>query len=364
MGDGIWSEECEDEDLSLEDSSESNKHVIIRTSDRIRCLATIGSIHQAPEQDTTTCVTRGALKYTNDHYPGAFLKNEGIGYVSIGGISTSTSTTSISSVQENKNNQRAAYTSYKAVSGNEKYTVGDGVVPIEWTQLLGSKQIQLNNVLHSKHNYRAANIPVSATATAAVTTSATQQQRQQQQQSWYGSENVIDQWLSFVLEEANLLQRVVKVKNVSKTKRQQVATTSTFFDNLLVKTRVAAVAVLGEKQIVQVEQEQQAVVTTFDKSVIVDDNRKSSLSSLSSQQQQQYHRQQQRRQQHRQRRTIKYRHVRSFNVLLRRRMLQVFLLFLKIMNIPQQQKRSSSPITSPSSSSLFNFNLKNNSNKK
>ena len=347
MGDGIWSEECEDEDLSLEDSKSNKSKVIIRTSDRIRCLATIGSIHQAPEQDTTTCVTRGALKYTNDHYPGAFLKNDGIGYVSIGGISTTSST---SSVEENKNDQRVAYTSYKAVSGNEKYTLGDGVVPIEWTQLLGSKQIQLNNVLHSKHNYRA----------TAVTTSATQQQ----QQSWYGSENVIDQWLSFVLEEANLLQRVVKVKNVSKTKRQQVATTSTFFDNLLVKTRVAAVAVLGEKQIVQVEQEQQAVVTTFDKSVIVDDNRKSSLSSLSSQQQQQYRRQQQRRQQHRQRRTIKYRHVRSFNVLLRRRMLQVFLLFLKIMNIPQQQKRSSSPITSPSSSSLFNFNLKNNSNKK
>ncbi|OEU09722.1 hypothetical protein FRACYDRAFT_149314, partial [Fragilariopsis cylindrus CCMP1102] len=175
MGDGIWSEEF-----------------IIRTSDRIRCLATIGSIHQAPEQDTTTCVTRGALKYTNDHYPGAFLKNDGIGYVSIGGISTTTATaTSISSVEESKNdNQRVAYTSYKAVSGNEKYTLGDGVVPIEWTQLLGSKQIQLNNVLHSKHNYRA----------TAVTTSATQQQ----QQSWYGSENVIDQWLSFVLEEANL----------------------------------------------------------------------------------------------------------------------------------------------------------------
>ena len=149
-------------------------------------------------------MTRGALKYTNDHYPGAFLKNEGIGYVSIGGISTATAT-SISSVEESKNdNQRVAYTSYKAVSGNEKYTVGDGVVPIEWTQLLGSKQIQLNNVLHSKHNYRAANIPA---VSATVATSATQhQQHQQQQQSWYGSENVIDQWLSFVLEEANLLQ--------------------------------------------------------------------------------------------------------------------------------------------------------------
>ena len=219
MGDGIWSEECEDEDLSLEDSSESNKHVIIRTSDRIRCLATIGSIHQAPEQDTTTCVTRGALKYTNDHYPGAFLKNEGIGYVSIGGISTSTSTTSISSVQENKNDQRVAYTSYKAVSGNEKYTVGDGVVPIEWTQLLGSKQIQLNNVLHSKHNYRAAIRPVSGTTAAATTTtSATQQQ---QQQSWYGSANVVDQWLSFVLEEANLLSSSLSSQQQQQYRRQQ-----------------------------------------------------------------------------------------------------------------------------------------------
>merc|ERR1712238_338642 len=90
MADGIWSEEesesKSDSDKENNDESGNSNTVVVRTSERIRCLATIGSIHAVPDQDSgTTCVTRGALQYTDENYPGAYLKQDGIGYVSIGG---------------------------------------------------------------------------------------------------------------------------------------------------------------------------------------------------------------------------------------------------------------------------------------
>jgi pimeloyl-ACP methyl ester carboxylesterase len=193
MGDGRWSENVNDDE----------KKEVVRTSDRVRCLATIGSIHMVPEQEST-CVTRGALKYTDDNYPGAFLMNEGIGYVSVGGEAIiGDDTKEDKDIQKKINNEdgellisevdalykkrgegnanRVAFSSYKAVSGNGNL-IGDGVVPIPWTQLEGSKQVVLKNVLHSINE--------------AGTTKPTDR--------WYGSENVVDRWLPAVLEEANI----------------------------------------------------------------------------------------------------------------------------------------------------------------
>merc|ERR1712238_9097 len=71
---------------SEEEDNENETVVVVRTSERIRCLATIGSIHAVPDPNSgVTCVTRGALQYTEENYPGAYLQQEGIGYVSIGG---------------------------------------------------------------------------------------------------------------------------------------------------------------------------------------------------------------------------------------------------------------------------------------
>ena len=57
-----------------------------RAADRVRALITMGAVHKQPEKEfEATCVTRGALKYLNSEYPGAFLANEGISYVSVGG---------------------------------------------------------------------------------------------------------------------------------------------------------------------------------------------------------------------------------------------------------------------------------------
>jgi len=189
MADGEWS--------SLDDNNKEDSSVAVRTSDRVRCLVTMGAIHRVPE-DESTCVTRGALKYTDENYPGALLKDEGIGYVSIGGAaivgdeSKDKEESQPSDLQGSEaddyykvrgegNSNRVAFTSYKAVAGDGNL-IGDGVVPLEWTQLEGSKQLELPDVLHSINE--------------AGTTFPTDR--------WYGSEKIIDQWLPTVLEEANL----------------------------------------------------------------------------------------------------------------------------------------------------------------
>lgn len=169
MADGVW---CSKND--------------IRTADRIKCLATVGAIHKPPAT-LGSCVTRGALWYTNQEYPGAFLREEGIGYVSVGGDAIvgnkskekTRNSDDIYAIRGEGSSSRVAYTSYEAVCGQGDVT-GDGVVPLEWTQLEGAKQIRLEGVLHSINE--------------AGTTMPTDR--------WYGSEGVIDRWLPAALEEA------------------------------------------------------------------------------------------------------------------------------------------------------------------
>jgi hypothetical protein len=164
LGDGVW---CNERD--------------IRTSDRVRGLVTMGAIHRVP-QDESTCVTRGALKNTDLAYPGAFLKDDGIKYFSVGGAAV------VGKMVEKELNDfqskasRVAFNSYVAVSGKGDQ-IGDGVVPFDWTQLDGAKQIRLDDVVHSINE--------------AGTTMPTDR--------WYGSETVIDRWLPTVLEELELI---------------------------------------------------------------------------------------------------------------------------------------------------------------
>lgn len=182
MGDGNWS------------NNDMEKNTI-RTADRIRCLVTVGSIHKDPS-NPATCVTKGALMNTNRLYPGAFLKNDGIGYVSVGGYAFKGDNT----IAENRNGEfnkschdneklqispKVAYNSYKAVAG-EGNLDGDGIVPLEWTKLEGSKHIKLEGVLHSSHLASKA----------------------KQQNCWYGSERILDRWLSCALDEACINSRI------------------------------------------------------------------------------------------------------------------------------------------------------------
>ena len=61
-------------------------------------------------------------------------------------------------------------TSYKAISGEGNGVIGDGVVPLEWTQLEGARKICLDGVLHSINE-----------AGTTITTDR-----------WYGLEGVVD----------------------------------------------------------------------------------------------------------------------------------------------------------------------------
>lgn len=185
LGDGTWE--------VLSDGEERKE---IRTSDRIACLATVGAIHKPPKEEGT-CVTAGALANTNSMFPGAFLKDEGVGYVSVGGdaivgddskenLSTEDGATDADDLYAKRGESsasRVAYTSYKAVCGEGDVT-GDGVVPLEWSMLENARQIPLEGVLHSINE--------------AGTTIPTDR--------WYGSDKIIDSWLPAVLEEAGIAQ--------------------------------------------------------------------------------------------------------------------------------------------------------------
>ena len=180
LGDGIW-------DVTSEEGE-------VRTSDRVACLATVGAIHNPPREEGT-CVTRGALEYTARMFPGAFLKEEGVGYVSVGGDAIlgddsmevvskeqgATEADDLYATRGESSASRVAFTSYKAVCG-EGNVMGDGVVPFEWTMLDGARQIRLDGILHSINE--------------AGTTIPTDR--------WYGSEKVVDSWLPTVLEEAGI----------------------------------------------------------------------------------------------------------------------------------------------------------------
>lgn len=184
MGNGDWdhqsTEKKEDDDDVV--------GTVVKTSDRVRALATLGAIHKAP-LDESTCVTRGALKYTDSTYPGAFL--DGVCYVTVGGTAITGDENIPEDVESDRDEfyskrgegsaSRVAFTSYEAVAGRGDL-VGDGVVPIEWTQLEGAKNINLPGVLHSINE--------------AGTTIPTDR--------WYGSEMVIDRWLDQLLLETSL----------------------------------------------------------------------------------------------------------------------------------------------------------------
>ncbi|KAL9178711.1 hypothetical protein ACHAXT_003842 [Thalassiosira profunda] len=201
LGDGSWNPEGEAGSESGLNGSEP------RAADRVRALITVGAIHKPPAGDAaSTCVTRGALSYLDATYPGAFLAGEGISYVTVGGdaitgkqLPKSTGeyakggsqgeyakggSQDVNEVYKSRGEGSAssvAYTSYEAVSGNGELT-GDGVVPLEWSLLEGSRTIILDGVLHSINE--------------AGTTLPTDR--------WYGAEPVVDRWLSEALEEAGV----------------------------------------------------------------------------------------------------------------------------------------------------------------
>ena len=191
LGDGSWN-------LGNDVNNDDDVYTA-RASDRVRALITVGAIHKPPAGDAaSTCVTRGVLAYLEEMYPGAYLAGEGIAYVSVGGDAIvgsqasqekgekrgSQAVNDTYKVRGEGSASSVAYTSYKAVSGDGEMT-GDGVVPLEWSLLEGSRKVVLDGVLHSINE--------------AGTTLPTDK--------WYGSEKVVDRWLYDALNEAGIFSK-------------------------------------------------------------------------------------------------------------------------------------------------------------
>jgi len=143
-----------------------------RAADLVSGLVTLGTPHFPPPEGVPD-MTQGVLKFVNDEYPAAFLADDGIAYVTVGGDAivgdNSRQPASAGSAS------RVAYNSYEMVCGRGDVR-GDGVVPLSYTLLEGAAQLTLDGVLHSINE--------------AGTTLPTDR--------WYGSEKVVDRWLPAV----------------------------------------------------------------------------------------------------------------------------------------------------------------------
>lgn len=120
---------------------------LFSSSDLVIGVVTLGAPHFPPAENTM-CMTRGALKYVDTEYPGAFLQDEcGIFYITVGGSAVMGNSAAPKGTPE-----LFAAGSYKQVTGStdELYVeAGDGVVPLKYTHLEGAQQITIPEAWHS-----------------------------------------------------------------------------------------------------------------------------------------------------------------------------------------------------------------------
>lgn len=105
----------------------------------IRAFVSLGAPHSAPPTGVPGVMdmTRGALTWTEQQLPGAYLANRGVKYVTVGSDLISGSEAAAKGTPT-----RAAYDSYRLVCGAGAVP-GDGVVPLQSAHLQGAAQITL-----------------------------------------------------------------------------------------------------------------------------------------------------------------------------------------------------------------------------
>lgn len=138
---------------------------------RVLGMVTLGAPHLPPPPEIMD-MTRGALRITNDRFPGAFHQQDGLFYITAIGDA-------VAGVKQERKNpfeptspSDFAFNSYEAVCGKGD-TVGDGVVPLSAGHLDEAIQLNLEGIFHS------INVP----------------------DRWYGSEGVIDSWHTDMLSQ-------------------------------------------------------------------------------------------------------------------------------------------------------------------
>lgn len=147
--------------------------------DRVVGLVSLGAPH-LPPPPAVMDMTRGALRITNEEFPGAYHKsNDDIFYVTAIGLSIQGEEQQRTSLLEPTSVKGFAYNSYEAVCGNGT-AIGDGVVPYSAAHLDGAVQLDLMGVLHS------INAP----------------------DNWYGSSQVIERWHGPMLQELKVSKKL------------------------------------------------------------------------------------------------------------------------------------------------------------
>jgi PGAP1-like protein len=137
--------------------------------DHVEGIVTLGTPHVPPPPELMD-MTRGALKHTASTFPGAYHDN--LFYITVVGDAVKGIKQERKSPFERTSVSGFAYNSYKVVCGIGDL-IGDGVVPKIAAHLDGALQLNLEGVYHS------ITVP----------------------ENWYGSESVIDQWHSDMLNK-------------------------------------------------------------------------------------------------------------------------------------------------------------------
>ena len=138
--------------------------------DSLLGIVTLGSPN-LPSPDNVFDCTGGALRDTNNRFPGAFFKDR-LFYITaagnaVTGNSYGNALTEGATIAVPARLKKLAYHSYKSVSG-KGVANGDGIIPVSVAHLEGALQLNLDKVFH------AAELSVAG--------------------SWYGSDGIVDQW--------------------------------------------------------------------------------------------------------------------------------------------------------------------------
>ena len=140
-------------------------------------LVTLGTPHSSPETGKVSDdATRGALRFVDENYPGAFLQSSGVVYVSVGGTAVPANETAVKG-----DPAFFANDAYLAVSGVKvDQRKGDGVVPLAYTLLQGSTKVVIEGAYHSI---------------------------QAPNNFWYGGPRGVKKWLPVALKEISSSKR-------------------------------------------------------------------------------------------------------------------------------------------------------------
>ena len=141
----------------------------------VRRIVTLGSPHLAPPPGANDA-TRGVLRWVNDEWPGAFYESAGVRYYCV----TGRAVRGVAGPDAKGTLPGYACGSYAQVCGEGGGVEGDAVVPNEFAVLEGaSSNLVIDGCFHSMSRVGTYDEPA--------------------KDAWYGSEEVVDLWLEYLV---------------------------------------------------------------------------------------------------------------------------------------------------------------------